>query len=177
MGRCNRRSAPITELEWSVGRWVGSFLGGEPGPLLVSYALDTAELLSVFAYGALIYEGGVFRVVGLLGGEHDAGRGFPCLRDARLKKDVSERAVKGAITIARVPDGVCVPETPHHVSLGAGDEFTFVLDRCHLSQAIFDEGPEGELGGPPPPFQWTRFVFDGYVLMTEGGEGRLRPWL
>lgn len=168
---------PVAELEWAVGRWVDSFLSGEPGPLLVSYALDTAELLSVFAHGALTYEGDPFRVIGLLGGEDGAGRGLACLRDPRRKKDVSGRAVKGAITIARVPDGAYVPETPRHVALSPGDEFAYVLDRCHLSQAFFEESPEGELGGPPPPFEWTRFVFDGHVLMTEGGDGRLRPWL
>jgi hypothetical protein len=168
---------PVAELDWAVGRWVDSFLGRGAGPLLVSYALDAAGLLAAFAYGARTYEGEAFRVVGLLEGESDAGRGFRCLHDARLKKDVSERAVKGALTIARVPDGVCVPETPRHVALDPGDEFVFVLDRCHLSQAIFDESPEVELGGPPPPFQWTQFVFDGHVLMTDAGDGRLRPWL
>ncbi|MBX3215759.1 MAG: hypothetical protein KF850_27220, partial [Labilithrix sp.] len=166
---------PASELGYCLAMWARAFQSHELDAMMTSYALDTAELLRTVLHGRRSYGRGI-RVVGPL----DVDDGHEVVRhisERQFKKEITQDIVKWTLVQARVPEGARLPHPQGGAILAPGNDFAFVIERCHLSESPVYEWRDVDFEISASPFAWTEFVFDGHVLMTEIDAGRRRPWL
>ncbi len=167
---------PLSRLRSVLANWVRSFGQHQARATLTSFALDTADLIRVLTYGRVGYERDEVRISGLIEAD-DGDDELRFLDDSQFRKSLTERFISRAITVCRVPEDSYLPHIDGSRILTSGNDFTFVLERCHLSQTPAYEYPGINFEVPDAEVQWTHFEFDGYILLTELPEGLLKPWL
>lgn len=176
---------PIRLLEWALHDWVESYWRPARGgnPLLLSFAINTAELVAAIAFGSSLWSSSrgradVLPVVDVE--EHEKSIRF--LNDSGFKRQVSMDSVAGMIVIARLPTEVVVRELADFPILSESLERDSVLGaklvRCHLSQGSPTD-PRTDFAfedSTAPTFDITNgFEFRAELLVVEGN-GTRRPW-
>jgi hypothetical protein len=176
---------PIRRLEAVVHNWINGYWSRrrEVHPLMLSFAINTAELIEQIAFGTTIGQGtdNAVDVEPAVGGPHHEHR-LRFLNESSFRRQVTMDSVGGLLVLARIPqDAVIGPLEGHRVlsEFPVGNQRVGLrLVRCHLSQdSPTDPGSDlsvedptevkAELGGG--------FEFRAELLVIEGN-GVRRAW-
>jgi hypothetical protein len=119
---------PIREFGMAVVDWVQSYFGDKRGALMPSYALDTAMFVERHVCGDYQLEPDRWEIKPMIEvGERDLFRFI----DTAFKSNFTSK-FGGVIVRCQVPQG-CAIKFQEKELIAAGEEFSAVIKRCHLS--------------------------------------------
>ena len=156
--------ASLIEIKNALEWWVNHLVRRHENILMPSFALDTGSLIVAHLDGKYLDSGHgrLARLEGLLPEEERWGLDWPSKSE---KREVTER-IKGFAVRAVVPDDERLMylgrDTP---LLFQGDEFLYVIDRCHLSSSVSHtvHAYPSETAGPE--YELEKFLFPGFLML------------
>lgn len=155
---------PLRAVRRAIHQWVFSYFEGEQHPILPSYALDLTQFMARMIRGHHHFPWGEpysFQVSPLVRlAEDDPLTNLD--PDRRFKTDFTQSNRLRGVTCL-VP-GTGSVKIHNRVLFNAGDEFTFVVHRCHLSTG-FSDYIDAECVEAPRLDMQEEFQFFGHIEM------------
>ncbi|MDB5217178.1 MAG: hypothetical protein JWO86_5105 [Myxococcaceae bacterium] len=115
---------PIRRLEFAVRDWVCSYKRGTH-PLLLSYALNSAELIGAIAFGRHAWSSRDDLEIEPVVETSPDGRSLHFLSDSTFKREITMHQVGGTLVLARIPEDGIVRQVDGHVRHALTEPFDF----------------------------------------------------